>query len=150
MPALSATRVLFIDIDGVLHLAREPGSVGPSDTFTRVGHFGWLAGLAELLRPYPDVAVVVHSSWRLAYSVDELREMLFELGERPIAVTPPGERYASVLAWLRGRPEASYRILDDEASEFPQPPPAELIVCDPKLGVSGESVREALASWLDG
>jgi hypothetical protein len=140
--------MLFIDIDGVLHPGRQAGSLGPTAEYMRVGPLGWLAGLAELMAPHPDVGVVVHSSWRLTYSLDELREMLGELGSRNVDVTPPGERYASILKWLRVHPGTQYLILDDDATEFPQPAPKELVVCDPGSGVSGENVRQVLLQWL--
>lgn len=141
-------RVLFIDVDGVLHPARVPGSLRQTDAFMRVGTLGWLAGLAELLAPYPDVSVVVHSSWRLTYSLHELREMLMELGERHIDVTPPGARFPSILAWLQRHPATSYLILDDDADEFPRPAPAQLLLCSPTSGVTAPEVRAAIESWL--
>lgn len=114
----------------------------------RVGTLGWLAGLAELLAPCPDVGVVVHSSWRLTYSLDELREMLIELGERPIDVTPPGARFPSILAWLRQHPSTRYLILDDDEGEFPRPVPAQLVVCNPTSGVADPKVRAVIELWL--
>ena len=144
------SRALFIDIDGVLHPAPEPGRLGPSDRFLQVGHFGWLPELVQLLRPHPDVAVVVHSSWRLSYSDDEVREMLLELGERVIEVTPRcAGRYESILAWLDDHPVESYRIVDDDASEFASPTPPELVLCDPSPGLSSPAVQQALRAWLD-
>lgn len=145
----SPRRILFLDVDGVLHPARVPGSPGPSTAYMQVGPLGWLQGLAELLAPYQDVGVVVHSSWRITYSAEVLSEMLYELGERYFDVTPPGERYESILEWLRRHPGTSYLILDDDAAEFPQPPPRELLTCDSQLGVSSEGVRDALRQWLN-
>lgn len=142
------SRVLFIDVDGVLHPGKVPGSLGPTAAYMRVGPLGWLAGLAELLAPYPDVGVVVHSSWRLTYSLDELREMLVELGERPIDVTPPGERFPSILAWLQTHSSTSFLILDDDAGEFPRPAPAQLLVCNPTSGVTDPRIRAAIELWL--
>lgn len=147
--ALGGRRVLFLDFDGVLHPAPAKNA-GPSSRFIAVGHFGWLPALVQLLRPHPDVSVVVHSSWREAYNDDELGEMLSDLGDRVLGGTPPGERYESVLRWLDARPEfTSYRILDDDPAEFPAPPPGELIVCDPIEGVADATVLAALRLWLE-
>lgn len=146
---MSLYRVLFLDIDGVLHPARQLGSLGPSTLYMQVGPFGWLPELAKVLRPVPSVQVVIHSSWRSTYALEELREMLTELGERALDVTPPGGRYQSILDWLRYRPFASYLILDDEPDEFPTPPPAELIACDPDKGVSDARVLSEVRRWLD-
>jgi hypothetical protein len=143
--ASSLTHVLFVDVDGVLHPVEA--TVAPSEK--RVGPLGWLPGLGELLRPFPKVGVVLHSSWRLTYTAAELRDMLaWGLGACFTDVTCGGERYPSILAWLGAHPGASYRILDDDPTDFPQPAPLELIVCDPRLGVSSEQVRATLLAWL--
>jgi len=145
---VATVRVLFLDIDGVLHPAREPGQLGPSDLYMVVGPFGWLPYLAKVLEPFPDVELVVHSTWRETFSLDELRDMLSELGTRSVDVAPAGERHDAIQAWLRDRAVASYRILDDDASAFPSPTPAQLIICDPRRGVSADDVLQSLSAWL--
>jgi len=42
----------------------------------------------------------------------------------------------------------SYRILDDEAKEFPDPPPAQLLLCHPDTGIYEWRVRRELRAWL--
>lgn len=141
-------RVLFLDFDGVLH----PTSIGlglDSNEVIRTGHFGWLPHLASVLRPHPDVVIVVHSTWRYNYDEDELRELLGAVGGRVVGATPRGPRYESITWWLQQNPSfASYRILDDEPVEFPDPLPAELVLCDPLRGVSSPEVLAALKDWL--
>jgi hypothetical protein len=113
-------------------------------------HFGWVPVLARLLEPYLDVRIVVHSTWRYEYDLDELREMLGTLGHRLVATTPGGQRFESIRWWLQMNPSfSSYRILDDAPHEFPVPPPAELIVCEPASGVSAPDAQALLKSWLD-
>jgi hypothetical protein len=142
--------VLFCDFDGVLHptLARtEDGSIEPVVSTVL---FGWLPALARVLRKHEDVALVIHSTWRYTHNVDELRALLGPLGSRVVGATPRGPRMDSILWWLQLSPEFSdYRILDDDLSEFPAPPPSELIVCSPSSGVSAPAVLEALRAWLD-
>lgn len=142
-----ADRALFLDFDGVLHPAVEgspaTGIVVPTPLF------GWLPALARELEPHPDVVVVVHSTWRYTHDLEELRELLGGLGERVAGTTPRGPRYESILWWLHMNPRfISHRILDDAQNEFPQPPPAELILCDPETGVAAADVQAALRSWL--
>lgn len=69
-----------------------------------------------------------------------------------VGVTPAKlDRWASIQAWLEGHPEIeSFRILDDQAGEFPSPPPAELILCNPTQGLSAPGVQAALARFLAG
>jgi HAD domain in Swiss Army Knife RNA repair proteins len=142
-------RVLFIDFDGVLHPSPEHGSLGPSALYMQVGPLGWLPLLCGALREHGDVEVVVHSSWRDVFSVEELSEMLSDLGERRIAVAPPGARHSAIEAWLRAEGEGiEYLVLDDDASEFPHPAPSWLVICNPKSGISGEGILGRLQFWL--
>lgn len=136
-------RLLSLDFDGVL----MPTLVGNQVVATP--HFGWVPVLARLLAPHPDVALLVHSTWRRTHDLAELRELLGVLGERVVGVVPQGPRYQSILEWLSQHLEfTDYRILDDEAHEFPVPPPAELILCDPSSGVSAATVQQSLQLWL--
>ncbi|WP_431276871.1 HAD domain-containing protein [Variovorax ureilyticus] len=131
-----------------MHPARVPGAPGPSDLYMRVGPFGWLPYLAQVLQAHRDVEIVVHSTWREVYPLPELADMLAELGNRTIHVTSPGDRYAAILSWLEANPTSAYRILDDDAAEFPVPSPAELILCDGQRGVSAPEALTALETWL--
>lgn len=144
--ALAEQRVLFLDFDGVLHptLAQDA-----RDERIETGLFGWLPTLAKLLRPHPEVVIVVHSTWRYTHNDEELRELLEGISDRVVGSTPPGPRYESIQAWLSmHRSMTDYRILDDETLEFPDPLPAELVVCDPRMGVTAPGVQAALRQWL--
>jgi len=141
-------RVLFIDIDGVLHPTVDTASASTpalKDTF-----FGWLPALVSALMLHMDVRIVVHSTWRYMYKIDELQDILESLAPRVLGTTPLGPRYESILWWLQLNPGiTNYRILDDDATEFPSPPPPELILCDPTQGVRDQRVLSALNAWLD-
>ena len=134
-------RVIFLDFDGVTHPAAHVASP--------LTHWCWLPVLARVLARHDDVFVVVHSTWRFQYTLDELRGLLGTVGERVIDVVPEGSRLASIEAWLSAHREqvCGYRILDDDVGAF-VPLPAELIACDPERGLSDESVRQQLLSWL--
>jgi hypothetical protein len=43
---------------------------------------------------------------------------------------------------------SSYRILDDSPVAFGDPPPPELILCDPRTGLSEPHVQQQLREWL--
>lgn len=144
-----ARRVLFVDFDGVLQPGPDPRGMRADSAILRTGHFGWLPVLVALLRPHPDVGVVVSSSWREVYDELELIEILSELRGKVLGATPKGPRYDSILRWLDTHPKWSdFRILDDDVTEFPTPLPLELIVCDPNEGVTGAEVQAALRQWL--
>lgn len=134
-------RVLFLDFDGVLH-------AGP-DVEATTAHWCWLPALAQVLARHEDVRIVIHSTWRRDYDLDELRELLGRLGDRVIGATPLGERLESIEQWLDAHPEVStYRILDDDEADFYRRP-AELIACDPVKGIADPDVRRQLLAWLN-
>ncbi len=148
---MTRNRVVFLDFDGVLHpLISSPDDELPTPLVS-TEFFGWLPALVHVLRPHPDVAIVVHSTWRYTHDADELRLLLGALGPQFAGATPKGPRYESIEWWLNMNPQfADHRILDDDAGEFPSPPPLELILCDPRIGVSARGVLAALRNWLEG
>lgn len=144
----SPLRAIFLDFDGVLH-PRPAVDVGEPG-LGKAPDFLWVPALAALLEPHPDVLVVVHSTWRYNHSTLELAGLLGPLKRRVVDSTPRGPRFESIEWWLSMNPQIkNYRILDDDAREFPVPQPTELILCHPATGVADERVRAALRSWLE-
>ncbi len=137
-------RVLFVDIDGVLHPAGDAlEDVGPK--------FVWLPLLAELLAPYPDVIIAIHSTWRYDHTQEELLELFAPLGKRSVVTVPRGPRYEAINWFLQmNQGVTSYRILDDAPKEFGAEPPQQLVVCRSKMGLTTEGVIEQLQEWLEG
>lgn len=140
VPRRVKVRALFLDFDGVLH----PTPLSDADQPLRL-----LPHLRDALLG-KNVALVVHSTWRYAYRPRELRELLATAGVPVLGATPYGPRYESILSWLDINPQVTdHRILDDDASEFPTPPPMELILCDPADGLLTAGVLNQLACWLE-
>ncbi len=136
-------RILFLDFDGVLHPG--PGIV------SKLPLWCWIPDLTRLLAPYPDVRIVVHSTWRTEYQVEELQMLLEGVGARVIDSTPKGGRLESIERWLEDRPDVkSFRILDDNESDFFDKPPSELILCPPARGISDKGAQQQLLAWLSG
>lgn len=132
-------RVVFLDFDGVLH----PTPLDDADQPLR------LLPLLHSALSGKDVFLVVHSTWRYAYRPKQLAELLATAGAPVLGATPPGPRYQSILRWLKLSPSVTdFVILDDAAAEFPDPPPAELILCDPAAGLLTAGVLDRLRSWL--
>lgn len=145
-------RVLFLDFGGVLHPSGsdddEARAAGGAH-LARLDLFCWFDILGGLLAAHPDVFVVVHSNWRYARSPEDIGDLLGDLGRRYLGCVPHGDRHAAIRAWLARHPGVdSYRILDDAARAFGDPPPAELILCDPRTGVSEPAVQAQLRDWL--
>ena len=131
---------MFLDFDGVLH---------PAVGVECVTHWCWLPALAQLLARHKDVRIVVHSTWRHEYTLDELRELLDRLGPKVVGVTAGGDRLEGIEQWLVDHPEvSSFCILDDDQADFYRRP-AEFIQCDPEKGVSAPDVRQELLDWLE-
>lgn len=145
-------RALFLDFDGVLHPAgltvhdvRQPVDAIRArrpDLFCHVGL------VDELLRPHPDVQVWVHSGWRLHHPADVILPLLGPLAPRLHGITEGVSRHDSIRQAVLAHGIDDYRILDDLPEEF-DGTPAELILCDPALGVSCPTVRQRLVEWLE-
>jgi hypothetical protein len=139
-------RVLFCGFDGVLH-PRHAAHVPFGEVPERL--FEWVEVLEALLAPHDDVFIAVHSHWREEMTAAEVAAPLKPLGSRYLGAVPRGQTYASILRWLGCNPSVSaYRILDDEAKAFPQPPPAQLLLCHPETGIYDWRVRQQLREWL--
>lgn len=151
VPRLSAARmkrqrVICLDFDGVLHPTME-GEYRMSAT-----HFGWLPHLQRMLGADPDVVLLVHSSWRHKFNLEELRMLLGDvLGPRVVAAAPAGnDRWLAIQTWAAKQTEVlDLLILDDAPEEFPTSMPFTLVVCDPTRGLSDPVVQRSIKQWLE-
>lgn len=116
---LGFSKILFLDFDGVLHRYSS-------------GTFSKLPLLCEFLREHRDIGVVISSSWRDQFSLDELQEF-FEPDVRgqiidttPLSFTQRtfGRLYRGrsrsdeVAEWLSTHPVEFFAMLDDEPKAF--------------------------------
>jgi hypothetical protein len=145
-------RVLFLDFDGVLHpisaLRWFEMRLPLESIIQRARLFRWAWTLHEMLEPYLDVRIVVHSTWRLLKTDAELQSFLGPLSSRFVGSTPRAERWESIEWFVQQNELSDYRILDDHPDAFPSEL-NELIVCDSELGVYDEAVRKKLQAWLE-
>lgn len=139
---MKLAKILFLDFDGVLHATSGPGDV--------MRQFVWLPIFKDLIAGRQGVRIVIHASYRRTSPPDFLRERLGFGEDVCLGVTNPRlERWESIKSWVKGRPWVdSFRILDDQALEFPDPPPQQLILCDGRRGLSDERVQAAIKDWL--
>lgn len=136
-------RVLFLDFDGVLHPAG--GSPGKSLPFE------WTELLATLLKPFDDVQIVIHSSWREQFSAQELRDFLEPVANRLLGAVDAGPKGAAIERFLCEHPEITDAlVLDDQIHEFRPGFPATLLVCDPRTGLSSKDTQRRVRNWLLG
>ena len=149
--------LLSIDFDGVLHPCELQAAVPDVDAATpaqlrAAGLFEHAALLAELLQPYPNTRLIVHSAWRMTSSLDRLKSMLGPLAHRFVGATPITlDRELSILAWLRqhGQDERAVVVLDDEPALFQRLLPR-LVTCDQSQGLSAPDARSRLRELLAG
>lgn len=139
------TRLLFLDFDGVLHPLAKVEELHPD------GWFCWRPILSEMLAQWPDVQIVVHSSWRQHFSDPELRQLLQDLGTRTLGSAQGPSKAVAIESVLRANRGSfkDYVVLDDD-SRLAALPGLKVIQCDSKLGLSSPATQEELARWLRG
>lgn len=143
------TKILFLDIDGVLNnfkwsLIQPPGlmyrTVNDLDPEN-------MKHLSKLLKAYPEVKVVVMSDWRKLMSLNELKSIFsnFEInpdqiiGYTPV-VTRSQNREDEVLLYLQDNPCDDYALVDND-DFFNQLKP-KLALTDPAIGLDEESINK--------
>jgi hypothetical protein len=128
--AESNSKVIFLDFDGVLNSAgsflyesnrrkkrKEQNLKGPvNETLCNV----CTANFQHVLDKYPEVKVVISSTWRELFTLDWLKSKLESYGidgSRVIGITPKeeyGNRGIEINRWLSNNPlVAHYVIIDD-------------------------------------
>lgn len=118
-------RYLFLDFDGVLHPQYE-GMPTPADQL-----FCHLPRFESVMRDFPKVQIVISSTWRYKFTLDQMRARFSpDIAARIIDTTPqtdPGEyrptrREQEILDWLAatGNASAGWIALDDAVWQFQQ------------------------------
>lgn len=142
---------LFLDFDGVMHADGCPDS----ELFIH------LATFEALLEKFPEIQVVISSSWRLTQSLEQMRSRFSPAFQhRVIGVTPSikGPHFMSrereVLAWLEfNRPEDErdrWLAIDDQPTWF-SPLNERLHVTDRLVGLdenAADGLRRKLRRML--
>ncbi|OBR47205.1 hypothetical protein A6456_32945 [Paraburkholderia tropica] len=111
MPAASATTAptLFVDFEGTLHIGHasidERGEIA-LDTGRPLFEFAPL--LADLLEPYPEVVLVLTTSWLMTLNAQEVTSLLpLELARRVVGTT---QNIKPRLSYLLGGTARTYVI----------------------------------------
>ena len=136
-------KYLFLDIDGVLH-----PSLCDSKKYLSNAPL-----LADLLVKYP-CQIIVSSSWRFQYSLDEIKKMLPKaISKQIVGMTgdpynATNQRYNEIIFYLKANDKSlvDWKALDDSQSEFP-PNCQNLILCNHLTGLGQKQLME-LKKWL--
>lgn len=145
---MQGKRILFLDFDGVLHPFPMP--TDPAQLFCN------LPRLEAVLRDFPDVQIVISSSWREDRSLAELASLFSpDITSRVIGVLPVIEigsltdvaavRYREIERFLEALDDpAQWIALDDDTALFPSNC-SHLVQCEDGFGIAEE---RALRNWL--
>lgn len=124
--------ILFLDFDGVLHPFSRP-----------LGMFSLLPDFERVMRDFPNVDIVISSSWREAHDLAQLRAIFSDdIARRIIDVTPvfadpdyQHVREEEIKSWLRkhGKEGEAWVAIDD-CDFFFSPQCENLILVDGETG----------------
>lgn len=152
--------VLYLDFDGVLH---------PDEVYRLRGKivlkcdgmnlFEWAPLLVEQLEPYPDLRIVLSTSWVRVLSFNKARAWLPEaLQHRVIGATWHREmdqnwwqllsRYQQVSLHARRHKVARWLAIDDDVEDWPEAHRGTLVATDGMLGIAAPDTRVLLAGKL--
>ena len=169
-PPRSADVVLYLDLDGVVHHEKvlwHPGKGIYISPYEAAGHtlFEWVPILEAALDPYPEVALVLSSTWciRPGYNAT-LKRLPAALRSRFIGGTyhkrvhgadpwnlsmfrgtPRGEQ---VLEDVQRRKPRQWLALDDDVEDWPDAFRDNLIACEGTAGLSDPRVQRELEAKL--
>lgn len=131
---------IYLDFDGVLHAVER--------FVYRIEYFEFVPPLEDILRKFPHVQVVVSSSWREDWTLEQLRENFSpDIRERIIGVTPRvvGKKrvFEIKLHLKQTKYTGPFIVIDDAPFEFPKQW-LHLIVCDSEKGFDEVKQKELI------
>ena len=137
------SKYLFLDFDGVLHPTTH-GSLLFSNSH-----------LLEHVFLNHQCNIVISSSWRFHFDLDEIKLRLPEVMQ-PLVIGVTGEayvgqysRYHEIVGYLHNKDKhlAKWKALDDSWIEFPEGC-ENLIRCNPNTGITNKEANHVL-DWLN-
>lgn len=154
--------VLYLDYDGVLH-PDEVYRIRGRIVLQRDGMslFEWAPLLAEHLEPYPDLRIILSTSWVRVLSFNEARAWLPDsLGSRVIGATWHSamdlfwwhslSRYQQISLHARRHRISRWLAIDDDTQGWPDDGREQLVHTDPMLGIAASDTKALLLQRLEG
>lgn len=148
-------KILFLDFDGVLH---------PPEVYLRNGEpwldsedlnlFCWAHLLEATLLIYPELKIVISSSWSKIFGIEVLKQKLpTSLAERVIDTTRLYQinkhaRGLEILFYATDHNITNWIALDDDGFEWPASELDKFIRCNPDRGVSSPLIIKKLSEKL--
>jgi hypothetical protein len=161
--------VLYLDLDGVVQheavLYHPKRGIYMSPIQTGRVLFEWIPILEGILRPYPDVALVLSSTWCIRPGYAKTLERLpSSLGSRfiggtyhrrihgadPASLSVFRDTARGLQVWedVQRRKPRQWLALDDDVSDWPHWAREHLVACDGTTGLSDFNVQAELATKL--
>lgn len=130
-------RLLLLDYDGLLY----PGQPNRRDT-------SWMPWLVEVLRPWSDVRIVLHSTGIYSSALPD-RSHLSEMAPRLIGSTYGLPHKDALEAALRvNKQRVDHHLMVIAHSTVLPEGQFNILVCDAELGLSAQKTQAALSAWL--
>lgn len=157
-----AEKVLYLDFDGVLHDGEVYWHIKRGIYMKTPGRrlFEWMAILEELLAPYPDVKIVLSTSWVRARNFNFARSQLSPaLQARVIGATFHKRemrkdmfdllsRGAQIVQDVGRRRPLKWFSVDDDVSDWPKGYLKHLVATESDRGISAPSVQAHIRRQL--
>jgi hypothetical protein len=158
-----AEKVIYLDFDGVLHDGEVYWHVKRGIYMKTPGRrlFEWMAILEELLAPYPDVKIVLSTSWVRARNFNFARSKLSPaLQARVIGATFHKRemrkdlfdllsRGAQIVQDVGRRQPQKWFSIDDDVLDWPRGYLRHLVATDSSAGLSDPRVQAAIRRQLE-
>lgn len=110
-------KILFLDIDGVLNCASSFVNAKTRNVLD--------SGMIKLINhvvAQTDCRIVISSTWRLLFELEELKQVLRDAGliARIVGTTPRlGRRDHEIIAWLESNPDVThFAVIDDDTFDL--------------------------------
>jgi hypothetical protein len=162
-PRVTGVPVLYLDFDGVLHPEEVYQRRGSSPYVKHPpGHilFEYAELLTEILKPYPELTIVLSTSWARVFSFSRASKALppalkhrcigatwhREMDGYLFEATPRGHQ---VLDDVERRRPIAWLAIDDDSSGWGSALEKHVVVTDPVLGISEPTVMRRLNATLE-
>ncbi|BAL23496.1 HAD domain-containing protein [Azoarcus sp. KH32C] len=152
--------VLYLDYDGVLH-PDEVYRVGNQVVLRMDGFalFEWSSIIESLIAPYPELQIVLSTSWVPVFGFDNALVRLPDaLQRRVVGATwhlhDPGRwryltRFEQILGDVQQHRHHRWLAVDDDGIGWPDEARANLVLTDSLLGLGVVSAQQELAEKLE-
>ena len=155
--------IIYLDFDGVLHHENVVWIHGKGIRMCEAGHalFEWEPVLVQLLAPYPQVRIVLSTSWVRVKSFSHAKGRLSKpLSSRVIGSTFHSaqmdrdefsrmSRGGQVVADATRRQNSNWLALDDDGDGWPIAHRKRLVHTNEEFGISDIDKQKQICPWLE-